>query len=680
MVVAPLSTLQNWANEVKHWCPALKTVILIGDADSRRNIFTTELKDKQSFNVLITSYEMCYREKKRLKKIPWTYLIIDEAQRIKNEKTLLSLTVRSFKSKHRLLLTGTPLQNNLHELWALLNFLLPDIFDSSDDFDNWFSTENCLGDTNLVQRLHSILEPFLLRRVKADVEKGLLPKKEVKIYVGMSQMQREWYTKVLMKNIEVVNNMNERKKMRLENIFMQLRKCTNHPYLFDTAEPGPPYTNDMHLVKNSGKMFLLHKLLPKLKAQGSRVLIFSQMTRMLTILEDYCTWQGYNYCRLDGSTKHEDRNQYIDEYNAPNSSKFIFLLSTRAGGLGINLTTADAVIIYDSDWNPQMDLQAIDRAHRIGQKKQVRVFRLITEHTADVKMDERASMKLRLDKMIIQKGQLAEAAVSLTQREMLDMIRHGANYMLSSKNSYITDEDIDQILADSEERTAKERALLDSLDEGALRTFTLNAHETPYNFEGENFRKLAKKNAADAIIELPKRQRTQRFVLSPANVKPPPMPNQLDTHDYQFYPVQYQQLRQQELMYFYKTQEYENPKIQRAIDMARPLTDSELVLKERLATEAFASWTMKDFKHYIQMLVRFGRDDIANVAKHFEIKPAAEVIKYHEVFVKRCGELRHYASIMEQIQRAEAQRPRFVELFEFLRRKVKPIISVSFYN
>lgn len=160
-----------------------------------------------------------------------------------------------------------------------------------------------------------------------------------------------------MKDIDVVNAAGKLEKARLMNILMHLRKCCNHPYLFDGAEPGPPFTTDKHLVDNCGKMVLLDKLLPKLLEQDSRVLIFSQMSRMLDIFEDYCWWRGWKYCRIDGQTPHEDRQRQIDEYNAPGSDKFIFMLTTRAGGLGINLATADVVILYDSDWNPQVDLQ-----------------------------------------------------------------------------------------------------------------------------------------------------------------------------------------------------------------------------------------------------------------------------------------------------------------------------------
>uniref|UniRef100_F7FAD4 SWI/SNF related, matrix associated, actin dependent regulator of chromatin, subfamily a, member 1 n=1 Tax=Monodelphis domestica TaxID=13616 RepID=F7FAD4_MONDO len=382
MVLVPKSTLHNWMNEFKRWVPSLRAVCLIGDKDARA-AFIRDVMMPGEWDVCVTSYEMVIKEKSVFKKFNWRYLVIDEAHRIKNEKSKLSEIVREFKTTNRLLLTGTPLQNNLHELWALLNFLLPDVFNSADDFDSWFDTKNCLGDHKLVERLHAVLKPFLLRRIKAEVEKSLPPKKEVKIYLGLSKMQREWYTRILMKDIDILNSAGKMDKMRLLNILMQLRKCCNHPYLFDGAEPGPPYTTDTHLVNNSGKMVALDKLLSKLKEQGSRVLIFSQMTRLLDILEDYCMWRGYEYCRLDGQTPHEEREEAIDTFNAPNSTKFIFMLSTRAGGLGINLATADVVILYDSDWNPQVDLQAMtaemnERLQKMGESS-LRNFTMDTE-------------------------------------------------------------------------------------------------------------------------------------------------------------------------------------------------------------------------------------------------------------------------------------------------------------
>jgi SWI/SNF-related matrix-associated actin-dependent regulator of chromatin subfamily A member 5 len=505
LVISPKSTLRNWMNELKRWVPSLNGVCLIGSQDERSRIIHEEI-EPGGWDVLVTSYEIVLREAAVLKKFNWSYVVIDEAHRIKNEQSKLSKMVRLLKSTNRLLITGTPLQNNLHELWALLNFLLPDVFDSADDFNAWFDTQKCLADDkDLVTRLHGILKPFLLRRLKSDVEKKLPPKVETKLYVGLAPLQRSWYTKILMKDIDILNSASGKlDKIRLLNILMQLRKCANHPYIFDGAEPGPPYTTDKHLVDNCGKMIILDKLLIKLKEQGSRVLIFSQMTRMLDILEDYCIWRSFEYCRLDGQTSHEDRQTSIDAYNSPDSTKFLFMLSTRAGGLGINLATADVVILYDSDWNPQVDLQATDRAHRIGQTKTVRVFRLITEHTVEERICERAEMKLRLDHVVIQQGRLQEASTKLDKDEMLSMIRHGATHVFSSKqDENELDVDIDLVLAHGEQKTKELREKFENLGESQLRKFTIDNENVGgpnasgsgdgtdgsiYRFEGEDYR------------------------------------------------------------------------------------------------------------------------------------------------------------------------------------------------
>ena len=235
-----------------------------------------------------------------MKRFMWQYIIVDEAHRIKNEQSTLSQIIRLFHSKSRLLITGTPLQNNLHELWALLNFLLPDVFGDSDAFDRWFEQSDTEKDQDVVvQQLHTVLSPFLLRRLKSEVETSLLPKIETNLYVGMTDMQVQWYKSLLEKDLDAVNGAIGKREgnTRLLNIVMQLRKCCNHPYLFEGAEPGPPYTTDEHLIFNAGKMIVLDKLLKKKKEAGSRVLIFSQMSRLLDILEDYCFFRDYDYCR-----------------------------------------------------------------------------------------------------------------------------------------------------------------------------------------------------------------------------------------------------------------------------------------------------------------------------------------------------------------------------------------------
>uniref|UniRef100_A0A8C5QJK1 SNF2 related chromatin remodeling ATPase 1 n=1 Tax=Leptobrachium leishanense TaxID=445787 RepID=A0A8C5QJK1_9ANUR len=641
MVLVPKSTLHNWMNEFKRWVPSLCAVCLIGDKVAR-----------------------------------------------------LSEIVREFKTTNRLLLTGTPLQNNLHELWALLNFLLPDVFNSAEDFDSWFDTNNCLGDQKLVERLHAVLKPFLLRRIKAEVEKSLLPKKEVKIYLGLSKMQREWYTKILMKDIDILNSAGKMDKMRLLNILMQLRKCCNHPYLFDGAEPGPPYTTDTHLVYNSGKMVALDKLLSKLKEQGSRVLIFSQMTRLLDILEDYCMWCGYEYCRLDGQTPHEEREVAINTFNSPGSSKFIFMLSTRAGGLGINLATADVVILYDSDWNPQVDLQAMDRAHRIGQKKAVRVFRLITDNTVEERIVERAEMKLRLDSIVIQQGRLIDQQSNkLAKDEMLQMIRHGATHVFASKDSELTDEDITTILERGEKKTAEMAERLQKMGESSLRNFSMETETSLYNFEGEDYREKQKLSLME-WIEPPKRERKANYavdayfrdalrVSEPKIPKAPRPPKQPNIQDFQFFPPRLFELLETEILHYRKTIGYKvprNPDLpnasqvqkeeQRKIDEAEPLSATETEEKEKLLTQGFTNWNKRDFNQFIKANEKYGRDDIDNIAREVEGKTPEDVMEYSAVFWERCNELQDIERIMAQIERGESRIQRRISIKKALDAKI----------
>ncbi|XP_069842992.1 probable global transcription activator SNF2L1 [Dendropsophus ebraccatus] len=693
MVLVPKSTLHNWMNEFKRWVPTLRAVCLIGDKDARA-AFIRDVMMPGEWDVCVTSYEMVIREKSVFKKFNWRYLVIDEAHRIKNEKSKLSEIVREFKTTNRLLLTGTPLQNNLHELWSLLNFLLPDVFNSSEDFDSWFDTNNCLGDTKLVERLHAVLKPFLLRRIKAEVEKSLPPKKEVKIYLGLSKMQREWYTKILMKDIDILNSAGKMDKMRLLNILMQLRKCCNHPYLFDGAEPGPPYTTDTHLVYNSGKMVALDKLLRKLKEQGSRVLIFSQMTRLLDILEDYCMWRGYEYCRLDGQTPHEEREEAIERFNAPNSSKFIFMLSTRAGGLGINLATADVVILYDSDWNPQVDLQAMDRAHRIGQTKTVRVFRLITDNTVEERIVERAELKLRLDSIVIQQGRLIDQQSNkLAKDEMLQMIRHGATHVFASKDSELTDEDITTILERGEKKTAEMAERMENMGESSLRNFSMDTETSLYNFEGEDYREKQKLSMLE-WIEPPKRERKANYavdayfrdalrVSEPRAPKAPRPPKQPNIQDFQFFPPRLFELLEKEILYYRKTIGYKVPRNsdlpnasqvqkeeQRKIDESEPLGAAESEEKETLLTQGFTNWNKRDFNQFIKASEKYGRDDIDNIAREVEGKTPEEVIEYSAVFWERCNELQDIEKIMAQIERGEARIQRRISIKKALDAKI----------
>lgn len=607
-----------------------------------------------------------------------------------------------------MLITGTPLQNNLHELWALLNFLLPDVFGDSEAFDQWFSGQDRDQDT-VVQQLHRVLRPFLLRRVKSDVEKSLLPKKEVNLYLGMSDMQIKWYQKILEKDIDAVNGAGGKResKTRLLNIVMQLRKCCNHPYLFEGAEPGPPYTTDEHLVYNAGKMAVLDKLLARLRTQGSRVLIFSQMSRLLDILEDYCVFREYQYCRIDGSTAHEDRIAAIDDYNKPGSEKFVFLLTTRAGGLGINLTTADIVVLYDSDWNPQADLQAMDRAHRIGQTKQVVVYRFVTDNAIEEKVLERAAQKLRLDQLVIQQGRAQIGAKAAANKDdLLSMIQHGAENVfqskgsgdgLASKGTDLDDADIEEILNRGESRTKQLNAKYEKLGIDDLQKFT---SESAYEWNGENFANT-KKDIGMSWINPAKRERKeqsysmdkyfrQAMYPNPKSDKPkaPRAPKQVHIHDHQFYPDRLRELQERETAFYRKEIGYKVPVAdgdddnlsereaeraldQQEIDNATPLTDEEREEKDELSTQGFGQWTRRDFQQFVNSSAKFGRNDYKGIATEVGSKTAEEIKAYSKVFWQRYTEISDYPRYLKVVEDGEERTRKIGQHAKLLRKKMQ---------
>eukprot|EP01083_Nonionella_stella_P125168 378497_1 len=512
LVIVPLVTFGNWFREFERWCPTLRVLKFHGMKDERPAIKKDYRQNK--YDVILTTYEMCNAEITFFRKINWYYIVIDEAHRIKDSNSLLSRNVRRLNSEHRLLMTGTPLQNNLRELWGLLNFLTPKYFKDCESFEEWFKIENVSDSNVLIKQLHMILRPFMLRRLKKDVEKGIPPKKETCIYTGLSKLQREIYTKILTKDIASLQGQGTRTS--LLNVLMQLRKVCNHPYLFHGVEPGPPYIEGEHLAESCGKMVLLDKLLRKLKAMGSRVLLFSQMTRVLDIIEDYIIFRSYKYCRIDGSTKSFDRQEAMDRFNHPESDDFIFLLSTRAGGLGINLQTANVVILFDSDWNPQMDMQAIDRAHRIGQTKVVNVYRFITDGTVEERMLERAQQKMFLDAVVIQQGQLAEKHAKLSTKDLYQMVRFGAEEIFKADSSNVTDVDIETILKAGEARTkAQKEELKNTATEDIMQfSFDEDTQYSVYDYQGGKYKKPTDSSSDSyfPFVELPQRGATRERV------------------------------------------------------------------------------------------------------------------------------------------------------------------------
>ncbi|EHB03590.1 Lymphoid-specific helicase [Heterocephalus glaber] len=527
LVCGPLSTLPNWIAEFRRFTPDIPTMLYHGSQQERRKLVKSINKQTgtlQIHPVVITSFEIAMRDRNALQHCFWKYLIVDEGHRIKNMKCRLIRELKRFNADNKLLLTGTPLQNNLSELWSLLNFLLPDVFDDLKSFESWFditslseTAEDIIAkerEQNVLHMLHQILTPFLLRRLKSDVALEVPPKREVVVYAPLSKKQEVFYTAIVNRTIANMFGSSEKEtvelspngrpkrrtrksinyskiddfpneleklisqiqpevdrerpvvevnipieseiNLKLQNIMMLLRKCCNHAYLIEY--PIDPVTQefkiDEELVINSGKFLILDRMLPELKNRGHKVLLFSQMTRMLDILMDYCQLRNFNFSRLDGSMSYSEREKNMHDFNT-DPDVFIFLVSTRAGGLGINLTAADTVIIYDSDWNPQSDLQAQDRCHRIGQTKPVVVYRLVTANTIDQKIVERAAAKRKLEKLIIHKNHFKGGQSGLNQsknfldpKELMELLksRDYEREIKGSREKIISDKDLELLL------------------------------------------------------------------------------------------------------------------------------------------------------------------------------------------------------------------------------------------
>ena len=480
LIVVPKSTITNWSNEFSKFCPVFRTCCLIGSQEEREVLLTSQILSGE-FDVLITSFDVVRIEIAALRKLKFGYFVLDEAHRIKNEESILSSVVRAISAERILLLTGTPLQNNLHELWAILNFIMPHIFDSASDFDEIFSqivqsaSESEGNPDSIAETLHRILRPFMLRRLKTDVARDLPEKKELYVYVSLSELQRRLYRDIILKNADSLLNTNAVGKVRLVNTLMQLRKCCNHPYLFPGIEEGPPFIDGGHLVENSGKLAVMDRLIDKIISEKSeernQILIFSQMTKMLDILDDYLRFKQIPHCRIDGSTASSDRQTMIDEFMRPDTDKRIFLLSTRAGGLGINLVSANFVVIFDADFNPQSDLQAIDRAHRIGQQRPVTVYRFVTRNTVEEKIIEKAGKKMLVDRLVIQKGKFGSSgrpSEEVSKDEMAHILRFGVSELFASEESN-SETDIEALLEFSERKTSELTQKLKSFDSFILK-------------------------------------------------------------------------------------------------------------------------------------------------------------------------------------------------------------------
>ncbi|KAL7382589.1 hypothetical protein ABVT39_024761 [Epinephelus coioides] len=452
LVSAPLSTIINWEREFEMWAPDMYVVTYVGDKDSRAVIRENEFsfednairggkkasrmkKDSSiKFHVLLTSYELITIDMAILGSIDWACLVVDEAHRLKNNQSKFFRVLNNYPLQHKLLLTGTPLQNNLEELFHLLNFLTPERFSKLEVFLEEFAD---IAKEDQIKKLHDMLGPHMLRRLKADVFKHMPSKTELIVRVELSPMQKKYYKFILTKNFEALNTKGGGNQVSLLNVVMDLKKCCNHPYLFPAAAiEAPKMPNGMYdgnaLTKAAGKLLLLQKMMRKLKDGGHRVLIFSQMTKMLDLLEDFLENEGYKYERIDGGITGGMRQEAIDRFNAPGAQQFAFLLSTRAGGLGINLATADTVIIYDSDWNPHNDIQAFSRAHRIGQNKKVMIYRFVTKASVEERITQVAKKKMMLTHLVVRPG-LGSKTGSMSKQELDDILKFGTEQLFKDE-------------------------------------------------------------------------------------------------------------------------------------------------------------------------------------------------------------------------------------------------------
>lgn len=410
LVVVPLSTMPAWCETFDLWTPDINYVVYNGNQTARSIIKDYELlvdgnPRRPRFHVLLTTYEYVLQDANFLSQIRWQFMAVDEAHRLKNRESQLYDKLKELRAPSRLLITGTPVQNNLGELSALFDFLNPGEVKIDERMDI-----NSEVATAKIADLTEKIKPYMIRRTKQRVTDDLPPKTEKIIRVELSDIQLEYYKNILTKNYSALNQGAKGQKQSLLNIMVELKKASNHPFMFPSAEdrlvPEGSRRDEIlrALITSSGKLMLLDQLLTKLKKDNHRVLIFSQMVKMLDILGEYMEKRGHAFQRLDGTISAGARRTAIDHFNAPDSHDFCFLLSTRAGGLGINLMTADTVIIFDSDWNPQADLQAMARAHRIGQKNPVSVYRLVSKETVEEEILERARNKLMLEYITIQQG------------------------------------------------------------------------------------------------------------------------------------------------------------------------------------------------------------------------------------------------------------------------------------
>jgi SNF2 family DNA or RNA helicase len=372
LIVAPTSVLRNWINESIKFTPTLSLLLMHGQ--SRKSDF----KFLKQYDLVVTSFPLLVRDAEVMRDQEWHIVALDEAQNIKNPKSLAAQVCGSLKAKHRLCLTGTPMENHLGELWSLFHFLMPGLLSDADTFRQHYRNPiERDADADRQKQLNTRLQPLMLRRTKDAVAKELPPKTEILHNITLGKEQTDLYETIRaamdkrVREAIAVNGL-DRSQIVVLDALLKLRQVCCHPKLLkqETAQG----------VEESAKTaYLMDEMLPELIEEGRRILIFSQFTEMLALIEARLKKDGTHFVKLTGSTK--DRETPIREFQTGNVP--VFLISLKAGGAGLNLTAADTVIHYDPWWNPAAEAQASDRAHRIGQTKPVFVHKLICEGTIE---------------------------------------------------------------------------------------------------------------------------------------------------------------------------------------------------------------------------------------------------------------------------------------------------------
>ncbi|KAK9808854.1 hypothetical protein WJX72_005149 [[Myrmecia] bisecta] len=494
IVVAPLSTVGSWERELRKWAGELEVLSYIGAKDARACIQKYELLADEGvnrskrlvprFHIMLTTPQLVHMEERLLRQFDWSVLLVDEGHNVKNESSQLRRDLQSLQAGWRLLLTGTPLQNELRELFGLLGFLDDLSCREVEAAIRSLPAPACPGsrpdeegkveEAAYIRQLHTYLQPRMLRRLKHNILSGseLPPKITRKVLCPLSVLQRRLYADILARNFAAINaGSHKTKRASLNNVLMALRKACDHPYLFDGQEPKGLSEQEAlrMLIAASGKLAMLQRMLPRLITEGHRILIFCQLKDTLTLLEDFLHdfedpsghlvrpapspprpalagdqedapssgAEGGDQdgtpvipCfRLDGETKQQERQRMIDEFNAPDCPVPVFLMSTRAGGLGINVQSADTVIIYDADFNPFVDQQAEGRAHRLGQASTVMVYQLVTPNSVEEQIMKLGERKKRLEALVTTHlGRSAEVSTA----DLRTVLLHGAASLMDN--------------------------------------------------------------------------------------------------------------------------------------------------------------------------------------------------------------------------------------------------------